>query len=49
MFQRVEQLYGADNMAILGSKRVGIVGLGSGGGFVALSFGDEWCYQFCFS
>ena len=37
MFQRVEQLYGADNMAILGSKRVGIVGLGSGGGFVALS------------
>lgn len=36
-WQRVEQLLGADNLALLSQKRVGIVGLGSGGGAVALS------------
>ena len=36
-WQRVEQLFGADVLAHLRRQRVGIVGLGSGGGFVALS------------
>lgn len=36
-WQRVEQLFGAENLQTLARKRVGIVGLGSGGGFVALS------------
>lgn len=36
-WQRVEQLIGKDNLRLLSEKRVGIVGLGSGGGFVALS------------
>lgn len=34
---RVEQLIGANNLERLAQKRVGIVGLGSGGGFAALS------------
>lgn len=36
-WQRVERLFGTENLKLLGQKRVGIVGLGSGGGFVALS------------
>lgn len=36
-WDRVEQLIGADNLEILAQKKVGVVGLGSGGGFVALS------------
>lgn len=36
-WQRVEQYFGSDNLKILSDKKVGIVGLGSGGGFVALS------------
>ena len=35
-WQRVEQLFGVDVLAHLRRQRVGIVGLGSGGGFVAL-------------
>lgn len=36
-WDRVERLIGTDNLARLGQKHVGIIGLGSGGGFVALS------------
>src|SRR5689334_25135666 len=36
-WDRVERLIGARNLALLAQKRVGVVGLGSGGGFVALS------------
>ncbi len=36
-FDRVERLLGSHNLERLQQKRVGIVGLGSGGGFVALS------------
>jgi len=36
-WQRVETLYGTENLRLLGEKRVGIIGLGSGGSFVALS------------
>ena len=36
-WDRVERLIGSDNLGLLKQKRVGIVGLGSGGGFVALS------------
>lgn len=36
-WDRVERLLGSDNLARLAQKRVGVVGLGSGGGFVALS------------
>lgn len=36
-WDRVERLIGSDNLARLAQKRVGIIGLGSGGGFVALS------------
>lgn len=34
---RVEQLFGSDNLRFLAQKRVGVVGCGSGGSFVALS------------
>jgi molybdopterin/thiamine biosynthesis adenylyltransferase len=37
MWDRVERLLGADSLKVLSEKRVGIVGLGSGGGFVAQS------------
>ncbi len=37
LWQRVERLIGAENLDWLAEKKVGIVGLGSGGGFVALS------------
>jgi molybdopterin/thiamine biosynthesis adenylyltransferase len=36
-WQRVEQLLGSDNLKLLAEKKVAIIGLGSGGGFVALS------------
>jgi molybdopterin/thiamine biosynthesis adenylyltransferase len=36
-WDRVERLIGADNLKRLAEKRVGIVGVGSGGGFVAQS------------
>lgn len=36
-WNRVEKLFGKDNLQLLSEKRVGVVGLGSGGGFVALS------------
>ena len=36
-WNRVEGLIGSDNLALLAQKRVTIVGLGSGGGLVALS------------
>lgn len=36
-WDRVERLLGSQNLALLAQKRVGVVGLGSGGGFVALS------------
>ncbi len=36
-FDRVERLIGSDNLGLLKKKRVGIIGLGSGGGFVALA------------
>lgn len=35
-WERVEQLIGSDNLNLLAQKKVGVVGLGSGGGFVAL-------------
>jgi molybdopterin/thiamine biosynthesis adenylyltransferase len=36
-WDRVERLIGSRNLELLAQKRVGIVGLGSGGGFAALS------------
>lgn len=36
-WDRVERLLGSHNLEVLRQKRVGVVGLGSGGGFVALS------------
>ena len=36
-WKRVEQYYGKDNMQGLAESRVGVIGLGSGGSFVALS------------
>jgi molybdopterin/thiamine biosynthesis adenylyltransferase len=46
MWDRVEQLLGTDNLKMLGTKRVGIVGLGSGGGFVAQSLAMSGVRQF---
>ena len=37
MWERVGRLIGTDNLDRLAEKKVGVVGLGSGGGFVALS------------
>ena len=37
LWERVERLIGPDNLSLLAEKKVGVVGLGSGGGFVALS------------
>lgn len=37
MWERVERLIGADNLGWLAEKKVAVAGLGSGGGFVALS------------
>jgi molybdopterin/thiamine biosynthesis adenylyltransferase len=36
-WDRVERLIGADNLRRLATKKVGVIGLGSGGGFVAQS------------
>lgn len=36
-WERVERLIGSDNLNLLAQKKVGVIGLGSGGGFVALS------------
>ncbi|QPC82276.1 ThiF family adenylyltransferase [Phototrophicus methaneseepsis] len=36
-WKRVEGLFGPENLRFLAQKRVGVVGCGSGGGFVALS------------
>jgi molybdopterin/thiamine biosynthesis adenylyltransferase len=36
-WDRVERLIGADSLARLAAARVGVIGVGSGGGFVALS------------
>ena len=36
-WDRVERLIGSDNLKRLAQKKVGVIGLGSGGGFVALS------------
>lgn len=36
-WDRVERLLGSRNLELLAQKRVGVIGLGSGGGFVALS------------
>lgn len=36
-WQRVEDYLGSDNLKILADKKVGVIGLGSGGGFVAQS------------
>ncbi len=36
-WNRVERLIGAGSLALLASKRVGVIGVGSGGGFVALT------------
>lgn len=45
-WSRVEGLIGADNLALLARKRVAIVGLGSGGGLVALSLAMSGVGQF---
>ena len=37
IWERVERLIGSDNLVRLAEKKVAVVGLGSGGGFVALS------------
>lgn len=37
LWERVERLIGADNLDRIAEKKVAVVGLGSGGGFVALS------------
>lgn len=37
IWERVERLIGSDNLERLARKKVGVIGLGSGGGFVALS------------
>ncbi|MFN8530348.1 MAG: ThiF family adenylyltransferase [Anaerolineae bacterium] len=36
-WDRVERLIGASNLALLASKKVAVIGLGSGGGYVALT------------
>jgi molybdopterin/thiamine biosynthesis adenylyltransferase len=36
-WDRVERLIGKDNLNLLSQKKIGVIGLGSGGGFVALS------------
>jgi len=46
MWDRVERLIGKDNLSLLAQKRVGIVGLGSGGGFVAQSLAMSGVGQF---
>lgn len=45
-WDRVERLIGMDNLARLAKKRVGVIGLGSGGSFVALSLAMSGVGQF---
>lgn len=45
-WQRVEQLLGSDNLKHLAQKKVCVVGLGSGGGFVALSLAMSGVQRF---
>jgi len=45
-WDRVERLIGSDNLSRLRQKKVGIVGLGSGGGFVALTLAMSGVGQF---
>lgn len=44
--ERVERLLGSDNLSRLKQKRVAVVGLGSGGGFVALALAMSGVGQF---
>lgn len=46
LWERVERLIGSDNLDLLARKKVGVVGLGSGGGFVALSLAMSGLSQF---
>ena len=46
LWERVERLIGAENLDRLAEKKVGVVGLGSGGGFVALSLAMSGVRQF---
>ena len=46
LWERVERLIGSDNLDLLAAKKVGVVGLGSGGGFVALSLAMSGVSQF---
>lgn len=46
MWDRVERLLGTENLKRLAEKRVGIAGLGSGGGFVAQSLAMSGVGQF---
>jgi molybdopterin/thiamine biosynthesis adenylyltransferase len=45
-WDRVERLIGAGNLALLAAKRVGVIGVGSGGGFVALTLAMSGVGQF---
>jgi molybdopterin/thiamine biosynthesis adenylyltransferase len=45
-WDRVERLIGSENLNLLAQKKVGVVGLGSGGGFVALSLAMSGVYNF---
>ena len=46
LWERVERLIGAENLDRLAEKKVAVVGLGSGGGFVALSLAMSGLGQF---
>ena len=46
LWERVERLIGAENLDRLAEKKVGVVGLGSGGGFVALGLAMSGVQQF---
>ena len=46
LWERVERLIGSGNLDRLAEKKVGVVGLGSGGGFVALSLAMSGVSQF---
>ncbi|GAB4513497.1 MAG: hypothetical protein OHK0046_14250 [Anaerolineae bacterium] len=45
-WDRVERLIGSSNLTLLAQKRVGVIGLGSGGGFVAQSLAMSGVGQF---
>ena len=46
LWERVERLIGSGNLDRLAKIKVGVVGLGSGGGFVALSLAMSGVSQF---